>query len=275
MVEEIKLEDRLGIEYTNHLVFEQLDYYAKFYESLSFSIMPFMSRGTVSIMNINTYILSSIKCTVESIKDILKKGRVSDTYALIRKYYDSTITNIYIDLYLANNWRSGNHVVEKIHKWLRGKEKMPFYDEMCVYIKTTPEKNVPDLSIIYNLLHKDDKYKNIREKCNDNMHYNSYNNYLLNDNEIHVPDRERHLDIITESMEALFIQHFAYMFYLNDHYMMSSYHIDCLEIAVEPEYGSQYWVADFIQEVFDKIIKIKRPDIAQALKENTNMELLF
>src|SRR5450759_624731 len=42
--------------YVEHPVFEQLSEYAEFYGSLSFSIMSFVSMGTQSILNIDTYI---------------------------------------------------------------------------------------------------------------------------------------------------------------------------------------------------------------------------
>jgi len=81
------------------------------------------------------------------------------------------------------------------------------------------------------------------------------------------------LDIFSKDIETIFIQHFSYTFYLNDHYMMSSDYIDCLDVGIMPEEGSQYWVANFIQKTFDEIIKVKRPDIAEEIKKNTEMLL--
>ena len=43
---------------------------------------------------------------------------------------------------------------------------------------------------------------------------------------------------------------------------------------MQPEEDSQYWVAPFVQEVFDKIIKTKRYDIAEEIKKNTTMQLM-
>jgi hypothetical protein len=40
-----------------------------------------------------------------------------------------------------------------------------------------------------------------------------------------------------------------------------------------PEENSQYWVAPFIQDIFDNVIKINRPDIANEIKRHTQMEL--
>ncbi len=96
---------------------------------------------------------------------------------------------------------------------------------------------------------------------------------MLNDNEIHNPQRIKYLDAFSFDIESLFIQHFAYIFYLNDHYFMSSDYTDSLDLGLTPEENSQYWVAPFTQEIFDEIIKLKRPDIAKEIKKNTEMKL--
>ena len=78
--------------YQEHPVFEQLSDYAEFYEDLAIIIMGWVTQGTTSIINIDTYVYSSIQGTLESIKDILIKGRINDVHALLREYQHSTIT---------------------------------------------------------------------------------------------------------------------------------------------------------------------------------------
>lgn len=108
--------------YKEHHVFKQLSEYADFYKSLAFSVFGFITQGTKAICNIDSYVYSSIQGTLESIKDILIKGRINDSYALLRKYYDSTIINVYSNLYLNENFSLDNFVVKKIDNWLKGKE---------------------------------------------------------------------------------------------------------------------------------------------------------
>lgn len=251
-----------------HPVFEALNFYSDFYGSLSFSIMGFVSSGTYAIMNIDTYTFSSMQGTIESIRDVLKKGRINDAYALLRKYYDSTIINIYSDLYLSDNFSIENFIVTQIDNWVKGVDKIPEYRIMSQYIK-----NSEKLQQINNLLGKDDRYKKIRDRCNDNTHYNFYRNLLLNDNEIHNPSRVKHLNTFSYDIENLFIQHLGYLFYLNDHYMASSDYMDSVDVGLQPVEGSQYWVASFVQDVFDKVIKPKREDIATEIKDKTMMQL--
>jgi hypothetical protein len=264
----LNIEDKLGKEYTGNKVFDELKSYSGFYDSLSFLIMGRVSLGTKAIFNLDTYAYSSIKGTIDSIHEILKKGRINDAYALIRKYFDSTFINIYANLYLQDNFSIDNFIVEKIDNWRKGTEMIPEFRVISRYIKESPK-----LKPISDLFKKDDRYKKLRDRCNDNTHYNFYHNILLNDNEIYNPNRIKYLDTISYDMRALFIQHFAYIFYLNDHYFMSSDYIDSLDVGMIPEEDSQYWVAPFIQEAYTEIIEKYRPDIAKEIKNKTEMKL--
>jgi hypothetical protein len=254
--------------YKEHPVFTTLPQYSKFYERLSFSILGFITQGTNAICNIDTYVYSSIQGTIESINDILGKGRINDSYALLRKYYDSTIINVYSNLYLNDHFSIDNFIVDKINNWLQGKERLPEFRVMSNYIRSSTK-----LKKINDLLYKDTRYKETRERCNDHAHYNFYQNVLLNDNEIHLENRISALNIFSIDLENIFILHLSYLFYLNEHYMMSSDYVDNLECGLTPEKGSQYYVAPFIQEIFDSEIKKKRIDLATEIKNKTCMKL--
>lgn len=267
-LEKIKPEDRLGKEYIEHQIFKQLRHYSDFYDSLSFSIMNWISEGTNAVLNLDTYTYSSVKGTIESIEDVLKKGRINDGYSLLRKYFDSTMINVYANLYLIDHFSFDNFIVSQIDNWRKGTEKIPEYRVISKYIKESSK-----LTSINKLLQIDKRYEKIRDRCNDHTHYNFYFNVLLNDNEIHNPNRVKYLNTFSTDIEAIFIQHFSYIFFLNDHYMMSSAYTDYLDVGMTPVEDSQYWVASFIQKTFDDIIKVKRPDIADEIKRNTAMQL--
>jgi len=254
--------------YQKHQVFSQLSEYAEFYKRLSYLVFGWITQGTKSIVNIDSYVYSSIRGTLESIKDILIKGRINDSYALLRKYYDSAIINIYSNLYLDDNFSFENFVVKKIENWRQGKEQLPDYRVMSNYIRSS-EKLVK----INELLYKDNTYKEIRDRCNDHTHYNLYYHLLLNDNEIYLENRKAILDSFSKDLENIFILHLSYLFYLNDKYMMSSDYVDSLDLGLTPEEGSQYHVAPFIQEIFNSIIKKNRMDLATEIKNNTSMML--
>ena len=197
------------------------------------------------------------------------KGRINDSYALLRKYFDSTIINVYSNLYLSDNFSIDNFIVHHINNWSKGKEKLPEYRVMSKYIRESPK-----LMPITNLLNQDNTYKDIRNRCNDHTHYNYYHNLLLNDNFVYLQKkRQMALDNFSKDLEDIFIQHLSYLFYLNQHYMMSTDYTDSLEMGMTPDEDSQYFVAPFIQNIFDKVIKAKRTDIAIEIKNKTTMKL--
>lgn len=255
--------------YREHRVFADLDQYAHFYESLAMSVLSFVSMGTKAVYNIDTYVYSSMQGTLESIKVILLAGRINDAYALLRKYYDSAVINVYSNLYLKDHFSIENFVVEKINNWLHGKERLPEYRVMSQYIKASDT-----LKPINDLLNADDRYKRLRDRCNDHTHYNFFRNIMLNDNEIHIESRGQWLDRLANDVRDVFVLHLGYVFFLNDHYMMSSDHLDALECNMEPEADSQYWVAPFIQDIFHEVVTPRRPDITAAIKANSTMQLV-
>ncbi len=254
--------------YLEHSVFKQLSIYADFYEKLAYSIMFFISEGTQSVVNIDTYVFSSMQGTLESINDILKKGRINDAYTLLRKFYDAAIINIYTILYLDEHFGIQNFVVEKIDNWLKGKEQLPEIRDMNNYIKRSEKANV-----IYKLLYKDKRYSEIKKRCNDHTHYNFYYNVLLNDNQIYLENRDMVLNRFSQDLENIFILHLSYLFYINEHYMMSSDYRDSMDCGVKPEPDSQYVVAPFIQDIFTTVIKKNRMDLAIEIKSKTVMML--
>jgi len=255
--------------YQEHRVFSELERSAKFYQQLATSVFSFATMGTKSICNIDTYVYSSMQETIESIMMVLLSGRIGDAYyALLRKYYDSTIINIYANLYLKNNFSIDNFVVEKIYNWLQGTEKIPEYRIMSQYIKSSGIlKPVND---IFNI---DERYKLLRGRCNDYTHYNLFQHVMLNDNEVYLKNRGRWLERLAEDISDVFVHHLSYMFFLNDHYMMSSDYLDALECNMLPEESSQYWVAPFVQDIFDEVITPRRREVTALIKTSSAMQL--
>jgi hypothetical protein len=203
-----------------------------------------------------------------SIKAVLRDGRIGDAYALLRKYYDSAIINIYMALYLEEHFNIDKMVVEQIDKWVQGKERLPEFRVMCQYIRRSPR-----VAAINTLLDADHRYKRLRDRCNDHMHYNFFRNVLINDKEVFLDWRRRTLDELSVDLRDVLIMHISYMFFVEEHFMMSSDYRDCLECGMEPEPDSQYWVAPFIQELFDQTIKEFRPDLAAIIKQHSAMHL--
>lgn len=254
--------------YADHQVFTQLEKYVQFYESLAFSVFGFCSKGTRAVCNIDSYVYSSMQGTLESMKNTLKTGRIGDAYALLRKFYDSAIINVYSNLFLDDHFSIDNFIVEKIDNWLQGKERLPEYRVMSRYIRSSAR-----LKPVNDLLYLDARYKRIRDRCNDHTHYNFFQHVLLNDSAIYLETRPKWVDAFSKDVRDIVILHLSYVFFLNDHYMMSSDYVDYLECNMTPEPDSQYWVAPFIQQMFTDVLVKERPDIAASIKGHTCMHL--
>ena len=151
---------------------------------------------------------------------------------------------------------------------MQGKERLPEFRIMSQYIRESPR-----LAPITALLLVDNRYKRLRYRCNDHTHYNFYRNVLLNDKEILLEGRRKALEEFSNDLRDVLILHVSYMFFANGHYMMPSDYVDCLECGMTPEPDSQYWVAPFVQEIFDQTLIKFRPDIAATIKQHSSMDL--
>jgi len=250
-------------EYKEHSVFQDLDKFIGFYDSLSISVLNFLTLGTRAIINIDTYVYSSIQGTLESIRMVLRAGRLGDAFVLLRKYNDSIVLNLYTNLYLEKNRSEEKQVVQEITAWLAGEARLPDnnYGSMSCYIEESEE-----LKDFFSTLYKSKEYRQTRQRCNDHTHYNYFDNVLINDNKVHNPKRIELLNLFKSDLENLFILHISSIFYLNDHYMRSTDCTDSLDMGLIPEPDSQYWVAPFIQEIFSSLIEKKRPDLFKMVK---------
>lgn len=257
-------------EYKAHDVFNCLSKFIDFYDMFSMSIMSFATIGTKAIINIDTYVYSSMQGTLESIQMLLKAGRIGDAFALMRKYHDSIILNLYTNLYLEKNRGQEKIVVQEITGWLNGSGQLPHnnYGKMSAYIETSEE-----LKEFFKALNTDKSYVETRQRCNDHMHYNYFDNVMINDNKIRIPQRIKLLDLFKTDLENLFILHACAIFYLNDHYMVSSDYLDHLEMGMTPPEDAQYWVAPFIQEILSELINEKRSDLVAIIKDKSSMFL--
>jgi len=259
-------------ELKKHACFELLDECVEFYNGLSYSTFGYITGGITSKaeempVNLDSDIFLSISGSMKSIKRNLYGGQINDVYALIRKFYDVIIINAYEIILLKTEISIENFIVEKIDKWLKGKEKLPGFKKMNELIK-----ECEDLKSINRIFSKDNRYKSIRDRCNDHIHSN-YFQYMQLNSKINVQNAKVYIEMINNDLLDLLVLHFGYLFTLNGHYMASSDYIDCLEMYMKPEEDSQYWVALFVQNFFDKYIKARRPDISKEIINDTFMYL--
>lgn len=257
-----------------HAVFDDLAYLKTFYEQLSMGVFQWCRSGVYTIGNIDSYLYSSTAGTLDSIALVLGNARIADAYALLRRFQDSAVLNVYVDE-LSKEWEKSlsldNFPLEgltTVEDWIKGKTPIPEYRVMSQKIRKAPR-----LQPLNDLLYADDRYKELRERCNSHTHFNFYKNVLANDNEIHFPQRIRLFERIRLDIVDLALLHMSHVFFAMPHYLMSRDHIDCREMGMEPDEGSEYWVAPYLQEFFDRYFKTYRPDLAKLILESTAMQL--
>ena len=257
-----------------HAVFDDLAYLKTFYDHLSTDVFQWGRSGVHAIGNIDSYLYSSTAGTLDSIAIVLGNARIADAYTLLRRFQDSAVLNLYVDE-LSDEWEKSLSMdnfslkgLKTVEEWMKGKTPIPEYRVMSQKIRQSPR-----LLPLTDLLYSDDRYKELRERCNSHAHFNFYQNVLVNDNDIHLPQRTQLFERIRVDVIDLALLHMSYVFFAMPHYLMSRDHIDCREIGMEPDEGSEYWVAPYLQEFFDRYFKPCRPDLAKLILESTAMQL--
>jgi hypothetical protein len=260
-------------ELQKHKIFDELSEYINFYDFLcdSGNLYHDLIISNKKPLFLDSLIIESMKDTVESIKCLLQNGKVNDAYTLTRKYYDLVVINIFEILILEDLRLEEYNSDNQIKLWVDGKEKLPVYKDMIIRIK-----NSKTLKNVNKILDLDNYYKKIKERCNNHVHYNLL--YCLRLNNIDVLNEYpkhtlKFLDELADDIRDIFIMHYVMLFTLKGYCMSSSDYVDSLECGITPEEGSQYYVAPFVQKVFNEIIKKHRMDLALELQSNTYMKL--
>lgn len=262
-------------QYQNHKVFKFLTKFIDFYEALSLAVIPWAevggpisSRG--SLINPDADVYSSMGGTLSSIRLILEKGQIGDAFSLLRKYHDLVSFSLYVNLHpnkysqLLESSFSPKRVEEIIlgsdplKKYLSGAKKIP--GKAKEYRKVWPHiKECSELKEIIEVLDKDERYKAIRERCNDHSHFNFFYTLLVNDNTISLP-RTQELAVFEANLKELFVMHVTCLFVINDHYLL-----DPLEADFSPE--EILPTMPFIQKIFQDVIATERPDVIKYLED--------
>lgn len=267
-----------GEKYHSHKIFQLLDDLYDFYDFLQLNISN-NAKAVFCIKDmpdIDGIMFGSIKGTISSIKILLDIGSVNDAFALVRKYEDAIITNIYVDLSLDKEHKNViEHLISdddfvfnklfdnEINKWVYESDR---HDLKASEFKIAGFEKVKDLNAIFKL--SMEKTTNnvtelakftLRQFCNNNVHYNALKYFLYNyKDDINMTDvRVKLLDKIYQSLINIFVVHFSYMLVINPEYYNSSDYVDSLDCGHTPIEGSQYWVAPVIQNLYDKYIKHK------------------
>ena len=249
----------------NHPIIEDLHKFSKFYENWSYLIIKFVPLGTKAMFHFDTYIFGSMQATLDSISLLIQNGKTNDAYALLRKFHDLAMIDVYINLKLEQELVNEASIVSDIQNWLEGKGSMPEFKDIRDYITQS------SLQPIQAALSQFD-YRSIRSRCNDHMHYNYFSNLLMN-TETHNPKELELIDTFMTDIKYIVLQHISFMFYLLPHFMVSSDYTNYMDMGMTPPEGCEYEVAPFIQQIFDDLIMQEAPQIAELIKKASGMRV--
>lgn len=280
MEEHLTIDARgLGKDYYSHAVFDLLDDAYSFYEFLADAVVSFADGHVITgKLSVSSDVYTSIGGTIESIKLLTYAGRLNDVFALTRKLEDALLIDLYKSILIkqdeAKIIETDIPLVELlndsiIRTWTRDTYKLFGYGKLND-IKNIIKAEDAHLSILLDF--ENDPF---RSECNDNMHYNSWNNFALNVNEyLSLGNRGvKSLDLIYNILVRLLAIHYSFIYILHPEYYTASDYISALEMGETPEEGSQYWVASIIQDILDKYIKTYYKAVADYLIDKNIMQL--
>lgn len=246
---ETEVHDKTLIQ--NHSLMAELPLICDFYKSLSINCFSFLPVGTRGIVNYNSYLYESLAGTISSIDEILRVGHLNDVCVLLRAYFDSILTTVYLDVIRDEQFDVfNNFVVKELDEWLREKYRIPSIKKLLSTIKANDKTKD-----IYILVNRNDQLKHYREMLDDSVHGNRYLYFLYNCNNIYVEHREQFFNKILQILTNLFTLHLSMLLSYSPQYLMASDYLDSIEMGLLPEPRSEYRIAPFAQEAFDRYIK--------------------
>ena len=252
-----------------HMLLLDLKAIAEFYRAISYNCFLFLPIGTRGWLNYNSYLFESIAGTISSIDDLVRKGHLNDACVLLRLYFDNIYTDTYIQITLKNRFDVfSNFYVSEVEEWLQKKHRIPSIKKIVTLLETNNITNP-----IYSILNKNNQLVNYREFLDDCVHGNRYQALLYNCSAIYLENREKLLIRIQSIVKTLFTLHFSFIFTLNPHYLMASDYRDCIEMGLTPPSGSEYLIAPFAQEAFNKYVNPNK-ELSDNLCSITDLQFI-
>lgn len=280
MEDHLTIEARgLGLDYYSHPIFELLTDLQSFYDFLSYRSCDYCNGLLLTGKVVSSSIFESIAATIESIYILTYMGHLNDAFSLTRKFEDALFLSLLVgceideaELKIACSDESIRDIISKnkVAKWCKTGDKL--------------YKSLEDLlnkiqidAGLWSLLSLDSKEKNSRnkedrQKCNDNIHYNSLMAFEINND--NGRNKCIYLNHLFSIVVRLFTENFSLLYCIHpEYYSLEDYGFS-LDEGEMPEEGSQNWVAPIVQDLFDKYIKAYDKSIADYLinKDLMNLE---
>ena len=262
-------ENQIGSqEYQNHRVFREIEEYRDFYEKIAYTCFRFVPTGITGIVNYESYIFESLRGTLDSIQLLLKAGQLTDAFALVRKYYDDVLIEIYFDVVRKEkfDWMS-NKPVQDVDNWLKREQWIPRVEKILIVLKESETT-----SELYPFFGWDTYLKKNRGALDSTVHTSRFSNMLMNCKDVANVNRIQQLNNVSTLLKQMFTIHLAFIFHLNGHYLMATDYSEYLDVGLTPPEGLEKKMAPYTQEAFDKYIK-PHEKLALFIKERCSLNI--
>lgn len=254
--------------YQTHPIFNVIRQMMDFYNGVSDTCYSYVASGAPGIGNYASYVYLSLQYTLDSIKILLMEGHITDAFVLSRKYFDTVLVEIYIDVVRRDkyDWME-SFIVKDVEEWIKGHYRIPTIKKILGILKTS--ESTKDLFPYFGW---NTYLKNNREFLDDSVHVNRYYGLLMNCPQICLKDREKQLNNISIILNQVFLIHISFIFHLNGHYLMASDYVDSLELGLTPPEGSERWIAQYAQRAFNIFIK-PHEKLASFIKDSCQLDI--
>lgn len=231
-------------------------------------VMAIFIEGKKFILQ--TELIDSAVRTLYSIKICSQNGNISDVNTLIRKYRD----DIFLFLYFIEVSNNHSMLDEKttVHeknavKWIENK-----LDNLHI---STILKYLADNKIVAEVIDKHNLrriWDAIGTNLNNYVHNNGISYTLLNYGDFDKKGIHSFTKDIILKIEYITVIFMIILILIKPPYISSSDYVDALTVGIEPEEGSQYNIAPFIQEFINDTIKRVNPELTKFLIDNVYMK---
>lgn len=232
-----------------------------FYEGLSWSTSGLIDTRYIP-NNVGSIIFCAITNRLKTLRFAVRHGFVSDAYVLIRMIYEDIFTYIYLEVKIGDG--RGNN---DIKQWIQGRKKLHGLNIKQLISSLTRDNS--EMRECFDLMDVSGKYKDIKGYCNDYVHNNHLFGLILNTDSFVY--RTAHYARMSAYLEALKSVLFVSICILKPYYASSSDYMDHVELRLSPPAGSQYWVAPFMQEEFDRL-HTSNKKLAEVILASSYME---
>ena len=214
--------------------------------------------------------------TLWSLEECIKLGNFSDAIMLVRKYRDDLI----FYFYGANNYKEYSYSTlsdkpdeakrKEIDKWMQNRRRD--FKIRDAVIQFSENEQYEEL---FSKFHIIGQYNEFNKQLNSFAHTNGlvYINFSSTFYHYHHNILSRTCTVLKENIIFFTLLFLSLQTILNPGCISSLDHIFSLEMGLEPEANSQFWVLPFIQEYFKENEKYLGIGLSKYLQDLTSMEL--